>query len=324
MPKRPDTFETVMLALELLRRIPRNHKISASELHKQLTQAGITRELRTVQRQLEMLVEHFDIECDDRSKPYGYRWKERAKGMSLQVLSEQESLLLMLAEQHLKNLLPSPLMKSMESFFIQARSSLGQAGDSKLERQWLSKVRVVSETQRLLPPKVLPGVLEDVSQALYANKLLNLEYRNASGAHTKAEVMPLGLAQQGPRMYLVCRFNGFDNERSLALHRIVSTKVSTLTFERPKDFDLQKYDDDRRFGFGNGKKIRLFFTIDKLAGNHLLETPLSLDQSVKDMGEQLRISATVVDSDQLDWWLRGFGDQVRGVRKTALRGIKNT
>ena len=319
MPKRPDTFETVMLALELLRRIPRNYKISASELHKQLTQAGITRELRTVQRQLEMLVEHFDIECDDRSKPYGYRWKERAKGMSLQVLSEQESLLLILAEQHLKNLLPSPLMKSMESFFIQARSNLGQSGDSKLERQWLAKVRVVSETQRLLPPKVVPGVLEDVSQALYANKLLNLEYRNASGVQSKAEVMPLGLAQQGPRMYLVCRFNGFDNERSLALHRIVSTKVSTLSFERPKDFDLKKYDDDGRFGFGDGKKIRLFFTIDKLEGKHLLETPLSVDQTVKDMGEQLRISATVVDSDHLDRWLRGFGDQVNGVRKAKIR-----
>lgn len=323
MPKRPDTFETVMLALELLRRIPRNHKISASELHKQLTQAGITRELRTVQRQLEMLVEHFDIECDDRSKPYGYRWKERAKGMSLQVLSKQESLLLILAEQHLKNLLPSPLMKSMESFFIQARSNLGQPGDTKLERQWLSKVRVVSETQRLLPPKVLPGVLEDVSQALYANKLLNLEYRNASGVQSKAEVMPLGLAQQGPRMYLVCRFNGFDNERSLALHRIVSTKVSTLSFERPKDFDLKKYDDDGRFGFGEGKQIRLYFTIDKLAGNHLLETPLSADQTVKDLGEQLRISATVVDSDQLDWWLRGFGNQIGGIRKTILKSSKS-
>lgn len=322
MPKRSDTYETVMLALELLGRIPRGRKVTASELHRQLTDAGIVRELRTVQRQLEMFVERLDIECDNRSKPYGYKWKERAKGMSLQVMSEQESLLLMLAEQHLKNLLPSPLMKSMESFFIQARSNLGQSGDTKLERQWLSKVRVVSETQRLLPPRVLPSVLEDVSQALYSNKLLNLEYRNASGVHSKAEVMPLGLAQQGPRMYLVCRFNGFDNERSLALHRIVSTKVSTLAFERPKNFDLKKYDDDGRFGFGDGKQIRLFFTIDKSEGKHLLETPLSVDQTVKDMGEQLRISATVVDSDHLDRWLRGFGDQVEGIRKTVIKSSK--
>lgn len=319
MPKRSDTHETVLLALELLRRIPRRQKVTASELHSQLSQAGIKRELRTVQRQLELLSEHFDIERDDRSKPYGYRWKEQAAGLALPVLSEQESLLLALAEQHLKNLLPVSLVKSMESFFSQARSNLAQHGNAKLERQWLSKVRVVSETQRLLAPKVLPGVLEDVSQALYANKLLHLEYRNASGVQSKAEVMPLGLAQQGPRMYLVCRFNGFDNERSLALHRIASTKVSTLSFEGPKNFDLQKYEDDGRFGFGEGKQIRLFFNIEKIAGNHLLETPLSADQIVKDMGEQLRISATVIDSEHLDCWLRGFGSKVNGVRKAKMR-----
>jgi hypothetical protein len=46
------------------------------------------RDLSTVQRQLEMLTEHYDIERDDRSKPYGYRWKESAKGLSLPVMTE--------------------------------------------------------------------------------------------------------------------------------------------------------------------------------------------------------------------------------------------
>ena len=36
MAKRSDTKETVLLALELLRRIPRNSKISTSDLHQQL------------------------------------------------------------------------------------------------------------------------------------------------------------------------------------------------------------------------------------------------------------------------------------------------
>ena len=67
MAKRPDTKETVLLALELLRRIPRNRKVSTSELLAQLKDAGIERDLRTIQRQLEMLSEHFDIERDERS-----------------------------------------------------------------------------------------------------------------------------------------------------------------------------------------------------------------------------------------------------------------
>jgi hypothetical protein len=91
MAKRPDTLETTVLAIELLRRIPRGRKITASELCDQLKDAGIERELRTIQRQLEMLSEHFDIERDERSKPYGYRWLEKANGLAVPNLTTQES-----------------------------------------------------------------------------------------------------------------------------------------------------------------------------------------------------------------------------------------
>lgn len=315
MAKRSDTIETVLLALELLHRIPRNRKVSAPELYEQLSGTKVERNLRTIQRQLEMLSEHFEIERDDRSKPYGYRWKERARGWSLPMLSEQESLLLTLAEKQLRSLLPGSLMKSMEGFFAQARSNLGQHANAKHEREWLAKIRVVSETQPLLPPKIKPGVFEEVSNALYGNRWLNLDYKNAAGKVTKAAVMPLGLAQQGPRLYLVCRFKEYDNERSLALHRINAAKALTLTFERPKDFDLQKYDADGRFGFGEGKRIRLSFRITKSVGGHLLETPLSTDQQVTDLGDWYEITATVVDTAQLQWWLRGFGDDVSDVQR---------
>ena len=310
MPKRPDNLETLHIALELLRRIPRGAKVSAPELHAQLNQAGLARDLRTIQRQLEMLTQHFDIERDDRSRPYGYRWKERAKGMTLPSLTEQESLLLTLAEQHLRKLLPASLMKSMSSFFAQARSNIGPHTNAKREREWLSKVRVVSETQPLLPPKIRPGVFDEVSNALYANCWLEVDYKNAGGKRTQTEVMPLGLAQQGPRLYLVCRFSGFDNERSLALHRITSARASNRSFERPKEFDLQKYDDDGRFGFGEGERIKLRFRIDKGAGRHLLESPLSADQQVIELDDAYEITAKVVDSEWLWRWVRGFGNAV--------------
>src|SRR6185312_3718735 len=303
----------------LLRRIPRNRKVSAPELHKQLVEMGVERDLRTIQRQMDMLSEHFDIERDERSKPYGYRWKERAKGLALPMLSEHESLLLTLAEQHLRNLLPASLMKSMEGFFVQARSNLGRAANAQREREWLSKIRVVSETQPLLPPRIRPGVFEEVSNALYGNRWLNLDYKNAAEKRSTVEVMPLGLAQQGSRLYLVCRYRDFDNERSLALHRIISAEATTHTFERPKEFDLQKYDADGRFGFGEGKRIHLTFRITKPAGLHLLESPLSADQQVTEIGDQFEISATVVDTAQLEWWLRGFGEAVSHVRRTGCR-----
>lgn len=117
MNARTRNLDTVLLSLEILRRIPRGRKITAQELHEQLLYAGFPRDLRSIQRHLDTLSEHFDIERDDRSKPYGYCWLPHANGLSLTSLSPQESLLLRLAEEHLKHLLPAPLLKSLDGFF---------------------------------------------------------------------------------------------------------------------------------------------------------------------------------------------------------------
>ena len=323
MPKRPDSLETLQLTLELLKRIRRDRAVTAKELRQKLIDVDtkFKRELRTIQRLLETLsdpdFDACDLERDDSSKPYRYRWKAGAKGLSLPGLSPQESLLLTLAQRQLGSLLPARLMKSMDGFFSQARGQLSDTGHNPLEREWLDKVRVVSTSQPLLPPKIDPDVFEQVSNALYGNQWLEVDYKNAEGDRKTAKVMPLGLAQQGPRMYLVCRYDGYDNERSLALHRCISAQASTLTFERPKDFDFQQYDEDGRFGYGDGTQVRLSFRIEKEAGLHIVECPLSTDQQVVELDDAYEITATVVDTAMLDWWLRGFGDRVSGIKRIS-------
>ena len=318
MGKRSGTLETTLLAIELLRRIPRNRKVTAEELRVQVKEAGFDRDLRTIQRQLDLLSDHFHLERDTRSKPYGYSWPKGTHGLSVPGLTLQESLLLHLAEEHLRNLLPTHLLKSMDGFFAQARQNLDPLGPPSLERDWPAKVRVVATSQPLLPPKVDPDVFETVCEALYGNRFLDVTYTNASGYASKSCVMPLGLAQQGPRMYLICRFEGYDDNRALAIHRMKAAVGSTLTFKRPKGFDLKQYDDEGRFGFGDGKKIRLTFRISRDYGYFLLESKLSDDQTVKEIGNDYEISATVVDTAMLGWWLRGFGDEISHVRRTRL------
>ncbi len=315
MPKRSDTLETAILILEILKRIPKQRKITASELHNQLVNEGFDRDLRTIQRHLDTLSEHFDLERDDRSKPYGYRWLEYAKGISFPGLTPQESLLLTLAEQHLKMLLPAKLMRSMGGFFEQSRRNLGPSSKPSLERQWLQKVRVVATSQPLLPPPLKPGVFDAVSMALYENRVLLADYQNANGERKEVRVHPLGLAQQGPRLYLVCRFEGFNNERSLALHRFRKAEVLNENFEYPSEFNLKQYDDDGRFGFGDGKKVNLTFKIHKDTGLHIIESPLSQDQQVIEHDDFYEIKATVVDSAMLDWWINGFGESLWDVKK---------
>lgn len=320
MATRPNPHDTLQLSLALLHAIPKRRAITATALQQKLADEGFVREPRTIQRLLENLCDsdRYGIERDMSSKPYLYRWKASAAGLSMGRLTPHECLLLTLAEQQLHSLLPSRLMRSMGDFFEQARHQLDDAPDAGRERAWLDKVRVVSTSQPLLPPKIDPVVFEQVSLALYGNQWLDVIYHSAADKRITARVMPLGLAQQGPRMYLVCRFDGYDDERCLALHRMQSAQALAWTFERPADFDLQQWDADGRFGFGDGVRVQLCFRIGRSEGRHIVECPLSLDQRVIEHDDGYDITATVVDSAMLDWWLRGFGDAVSWVQKTVI------
>jgi predicted DNA-binding transcriptional regulator YafY len=276
--------------------------VTALQLKEQLADAGIMRDLRTIQRLLKALCERFDIDCDY-EKPHGYKWKPNASGFSVPAVGAREALLLALAKKQLDDLLPASVAKSLEPYFLQADRVLGPTSKAWKEREWLRKVRVISTTQPLLPPNIANGVLEAVSDALYGNLWLTVDYANASGGRNKCSVTPLGLAQQGPRLYLVCRFEDFGDYRILAVHRIKHAKVSTRTFERPADFDLEKYADDGQFGFGNGRRVKVSFHIPKNLGLYVAECRLSQDQTMEELDSHYRVTATVVQSILLDQWL---------------------
>jgi hypothetical protein len=66
MAKRTNDITALGLGIELLKRIPRHQKITIKQLHEQLQDTPWSRDERTIARQLKVLSEHFDIECDDR------------------------------------------------------------------------------------------------------------------------------------------------------------------------------------------------------------------------------------------------------------------
>ena len=317
MATRPDNIASLNMALALLKNIPSLRKITSVQLRERLMESGIERDLRSVQRQLDALCQNFDIECDRSSKPYGYRWKENAKGFSIPGLTEQESLLLMLAKEHLNHLLPASLMKSMSGFFEQARRNLYgdyPSGSHKPESRWLKKVRVVSNSVPMLPPAIAKDVFEELSSAVYKDQWLDITYSNAKGQTNQMQVMPLGIAQQGQRLFVPCIFQGFSDVRLITVHRIKHAKNTGLSFERPKDFDLQAYDDMGHFGYGKIEKIELKLWINDYLKLLLEETPFSKDQSIAPMPDGSagwELSATVLKSMQLVWWLRSQGKSVR-------------
>ena len=318
MAKRPADAESTQLTSEILVRLSKTRLITIKELHEQLAASGIQRTERSIQRAMVSLAKRHLIHTNSESKPYGYRLDQPVAGLIVGEMTLHQALLLTLAERQLNNFLPPNLRKSMQNFFVEARRKLAPDKDPKPEAQWLAKVRVVRESQALLPPPIKEDVLDQIGYALFSDSYLSITYRNIKGQIKKSMVMPLGLVQQGVCLYLVCRFEGYEDERNLAIHRFLYAHTTNTTFSRPKEFDLQKYEDDGRFGFGKGVKTRLCFDIRKTSGAHLIDAKLSKDQVVEDLGDWYRIRATVVDTMGLDWWLRGFGDRVRDVVKEPV------
>ncbi|MDD2721870.1 MAG: WYL domain-containing protein [Gallionella sp.] len=306
-------LDNALLMLEILRRIPRQRYTTSVHLQEQLACADFSVSLRTMQRHLDALCTRFPIECDTRGKPYGYRWLDGVAGFNLPLLSPAEALLLRLSESEITPLLPARTLKNMAPLFVSARRQLENAPAPQVERRWLKKVQRIPDSQPLLLPQIPHGVFEAVSDALYRECKLHIHYRNARGRNKTATVWPLGLVQQGARMYLVCRFQDYDNERILALPRITQAIVSGETFPWPTGFSLAEYCNGGDFGISRGRKVRLRFLIEKTCGQHLLESPLSADQTTCESGEMLEITATVVETELLLRWLNGWGDKVAGV-----------
>jgi predicted DNA-binding transcriptional regulator YafY len=312
--------------IEILRHVPKGRGlVTAKAIRQQLAAQGYPRDIRTIQRHLDTLSAHFDIERDERSKPYGYRWNSDARALTLPQLTPQESVLLKFAYAQLKSLLPTNLRKDLNGFFDHAEHVLNQQSNARLDRQWLQKVRIVPTSQPLLPPNIDNLVLDAVSTALYENRFLEIRYQNAHGqVKDKARVMPLGLAQQGLRIYLVCQFDGYDNYRNLALHRIQQVTVMDEHYDYPDDFDLELYDRNGHFGFGDGTRIKIIFSITKDAGYYLTETPLSADQQIDEYEDYYRITATVIDSMMLTGWLRGWGENIWDVAREPGNEVNDT
>ena len=302
------------MALEVLKRIPKKGLVSTHRLQSHLESVGIRRNIRSIQRLMNELSETLPIHQDKRDQTYGYRWKPEAQiELSIPGLNNLEALLFLLAKEHLESILPPGLLRDMEPFFAEARNKL--VGDARSpENEWRSKVAISQRTHPLLAPDLEEGVLETISECLFANREVEVRYRNRLGEEKAHQLKPYGLVNSSPVLYLVAAMaHKPDRIGAFALHRMIEAQASTIQFQRPADFNLDGFVEEGKFAYGDGSKVELSFEIPKGAGLHLTEAPLSDDQKVEELENTYRITATVIDSMRLRNFLYGISGEVLGV-----------
>ena len=302
----------------MLRAIPRSpQKATTGEIESRLRDEGFEVSRRTIERDLHTLSAQFPLVLDDRSKPYGWSWAKDANFEFMPRLTSPQAVALLLAQMHLSRLLPDALRKDLQPAFETAEQTLASSG----WKDWHRQTAMLPTGLSLIPPRVPADVLSCVGSALARRRCIRANYRTKGSRDTREMLIhPLGMLARGPVLYLVCTLFDYEDVRQLALHRLTDPKEIGETAKRPKDFNFQHYAKETAPNYLSKGRIRLVARFDGPAAEHLSETPLSTDQTWKDLRDgRVEISASVEDDETLRWWILGFGSQIEIHEPSHLR-----
>ena len=265
---------------------------------------------RTIQRDLNVLALSFPLLSDD-AKPQGWSWAADAPQLSLPNYDQQSAMGFLVARLHLNQILPKSVSSYLQPWFEAAGHALAGMG---IPAQTLAKkIRVESRALSLMPPDIKGHVLELVYDSLINERCLELTYSSRSTQKIKSYVVhPIALVVVDSVSYLVAIFDKHTDVRHLALHRIENALRVDVERQIPNGFDLDAYIAKGSFGLlRDASDMALRFRMKTQWASHLLETPIGVDQVVKDLENGwTEISVSVPNTSQLRWWLRGFGPDV--------------
>jgi predicted DNA-binding transcriptional regulator YafY len=314
--------ETLMRQWQMLRLVPRSpSKMASMEIKQRLADEGFNVTPRTIQRDLMTFSAIFPLRCDDREKPYGWSWMSDADVMDIPGMDSHTALAFYLAKEHLEPLLPVGTVRHLKPHFDSARHVLDAIKTDSGAPAWKDKVRVLHRGPKLTPPAIITDVHEEVYEALLLNRQLNLSYKSrAYDKPREYNINPLGLVLKDGLFYLVCTFGDYEDIRLLTLHRMEAARKLDIPCKIPEGFNLDAYISSGELDFAVGGDIKLKAIINKQVAFHLEERPLNADQKLTDAGDEYwTLEVTVQDTNELRWWLMGFGENVEVLEPVELR-----
>jgi len=314
--------DTVMRQWQMLRLVPRfPSKIDTTSLRLALAAESFEVAQRTIQRDLEKFSGIFPLECDDRSKPFGWYWSKDAGTLDIPGMDSHAALAFYLAKQYLEPILPRETVKQLAPHFATATKMLDKLQTEKGTTAWADKVRVLRQGPDLAIPDVDSAVQDAVYSALLLNRKVEVEYRSRNtGAIKKYSISPLGLVLKNGIFYLPCTAAEYDDVRLLTLHRIQSATKLDIPSSVPKGFNLDKYIASGKLSFGEGVKIKFKAAVSSSVAFHLNERTLDPKQKITEQPDgNYLLEATVLETSELRFWLRGYDEEIEVLEPAELR-----
>ncbi len=318
-----DTRDTLFRQWTMLQKLPRHPQNMATQaMVAYLRDEGFTVTSRTVERDLAKLSTIFGYTSEEDGRSQLWFWPHKFKTIDIPGLDPSTALAFSLAEKHLSQLLPPATLELLGPYFQRAAEVLDTSHATPLG-PWRDKVRVIGVGPKLQPAKIDESIQTTLYQALLNSTRVELVYEaRAQEAPRTYEFSPLALVSRQGVLYLVGPFWDYGNVVQIALHRVHSVQPTSKSVHIPGGFNIDTYI-EKQAGFsyptGSGH-IGLVLIFSGGAGTHLEERPLSEDQiTVHLEDDRLQIQATVLDTDDLAWWILGFGPNVEVLKPAVLR-----
>lgn len=293
---------------ELLKLLPRKGSgISTSLIKSKLALEGFEVSKRTVERDLVELSLHFGIVCNDKSKPFGWRWMDKA-GLDIPTLDVADAVSLLLVEKHLREMIPEAILDSLEPKFLQAIELLENKKGRHKYARWNEKIEYQAPALTMLTPNINLTVITSIQDALVKELQISVSHDDKNNLI----LHPLGILQSGQVTYLVATAYNYTDPRMYAVHRINSVEILKSPINKPLNFNLRSFVDSGAATFGYTQKINLELSVHSDKIRYLIESPLSQDMEIKASSKSDRfiVTASVNDSWQLRWWILSRGASV--------------
>jgi predicted DNA-binding transcriptional regulator YafY len=318
--------KTLIRVFDLLRLLPKHGAgITAGDIHDELLRHGYEIEKRTVERDLRMLQSAFPdyIRCDDRTKPFGWRW-QRGRELCITNIQPPEALALRIIEETVSSVLPAGLLELLSPRFTQARLTL-QPPEQDLSAPAANLVYRTSPAGNVRLPHVSQEILLGTLEALLAHEQIDAVCRQREGSDTcRMTLNPAAVVMHGTGAKLLAFAAGSHTPELIALHRLIQVECTHQPTEPlPPSFVIEKFIAETAAEGAEisplPARISLVASIDDRLHEDLLDAPLSDDQQMQQYNGNWRLQATLEPNSQFRSWVLQQGSAIRIEQPPELR-----
>jgi predicted DNA-binding transcriptional regulator YafY len=280
----------------------------------------VERHPRTVQRDLEALVNRFGAPLEFDREKKGFYFTDPAWQFPQIILTEGELISFFAAERILRRL-------GATSEVQLARGALRRLA-ALLPSEVVIDVTALEEAITFAPEPVLdasPAILRQLASAAAHRQTLHIHYYSQHrAAHTERDVDVLLLHNHLGEWYAVCQDHETGEVRDFHAGRMTNLVNTHRAFTPPAAWDGAEY---LRRGFGmfrGGQDVTVEVEFDQYQARYARERAFHPTQRRKELRDgRLRITFQTTEAalEQVARWLLQYGEHARALQPAALRAM---